>query len=401
MIMKLNSNNIETVKGQLENVAKLLGAYFDDFFSCIEEGDEDIVFCIDCAECTFDIDEFLLYMKDFAHFSYDDFSARCGLYSQYNIWIEGYFDGIDAKYFCDKFQTDGLKIRLVEKPILLGLRNIKENIYDSDCWSPFAEYVALEFEYDNEQCKLSICEEKNLVQRVLFYLNSKYSKTFILLKLPDHNPIDDYCDDDLDAEDVINDNNVIDIKCLPQFSPMLQMYINAKEVKDPSLRFLMFYKILEYISPFVAKKNIYERLNQRLDRMSVCERDSEYLDSLIELTRAYDNSMKDGELAKIVLDECADLVELQTLIPQSIKKRMMSDSNFGKNVKWDYENIKRCEDKMKITLANYLYSTRNSIVHAKSNYNPTGFECQTQDISQFDEMLQSLCYTIVYWKDRH
>ena len=399
--MKLNSNNIETVKGQLENVAKLLGAYFDDFFSCIEEGDEDIVFCIDCAECTFDIDEFLLYIKDFAHFSYDDFSARCGLYSQYNIWIEGYFDGIDAKYFFDKFQTDGLKIRLVEKPILLGLRNIKENIYDSDCWSPFAEYVALEFVYDNEQCKLSICEEKNLVQRVLFYLNSKYSKTFILLKLPDHNPIDDYCDDDLDAEDVINDNNVIDIKCLPQFSPMLQMYINAKEVKDPSLRFLMFYKILEYISPFVAKKNIYERLNQRLDRMSVCERDSEYLDSLIELTRAYDNSMKDGELAKIVLDECADLVELQTLIPLSIKKRMMSDSNFGKNVKWNYENIKRCEDKMKITLANFLYSTRNSIVHAKSNYNPTGFECQAQDISQFDEMLQSLCYTIVYWKDRH
>ena len=94
---------------------------------------------------------------------------------------------------------------------------------------------------------MSICEEKNLVQRVLFYLNSKYSKTFILLKLPDHNPIDDYCDDDLDAGDVINDNNVIDIKCLPQFSPMLQMYINAKEVKDPSLRFLMFYKILEYI----------------------------------------------------------------------------------------------------------------------------------------------------------
>lgn len=30
--MKLNSNNIETVKGQLENVAKFLGAYFDDFF---------------------------------------------------------------------------------------------------------------------------------------------------------------------------------------------------------------------------------------------------------------------------------------------------------------------------------------------------------------------------------
>lgn len=100
---------------------------------------------------------------------------------------------------------------------------------------------------------------------------------------------------------------------------MLQMYINAKEVKDYSLRYLMFYKILEYISPFVAQKLVYEKLNQKLDKLLVSERNSEYLDSLINLTRAYDNSMKDGELAKLVLDECADLVELQDLIPQSIK----------------------------------------------------------------------------------
>ena len=62
---------------------------------------------------------------------------------------------------------------------------------------------------------------------------------------------------------------------------MLQMYINAKEVKDYSLRYLMFYKILEYISPFVAQKLVYEKLNQKLDKLLVSERNSEYLDSLI------------------------------------------------------------------------------------------------------------------------
>ena len=79
----------------------------------------------------------------------------------------------------------------------------------------------------------------------------------------------------------------------------------------------------------------------------------------------------------------------------------MTDSNFGKNVRWTYENIKGCEDRMKKTLANYLYSTRNENVHAKSNYTCTGFECPPNDIPQLDDMLQSLCYTIVYWKERH
>lgn len=399
--MKLDSENIKTVKSHLEAVAKKVGMDFDDLFSCVEEGDEELGIDIDSADCSFDIYEFLLQTRDIQNFSYDEFSARCGLYTQYNIRIDGYFNGIDAKYFYEEFQSDGLKVSLVEDPVLIGLRNIKESIYDSDCWSPFVEYVALEFVYDNEQSKLSINEEMNMVQRILFSLNSRYSKTFILTKLPDHNPIDDSYDEEIESDGITDEVIAIAINELPQFTPMLQMYINAKEVKEASLRFLMFYKILEYISPFVAKKLIYEKLNQKLDRMSVCERNSNYLDSLIELTRAYDNSMKDGELAKLVLDECADLVELQSLIPQSIKKRMIADSKFGKNVRWTYENIKGYEDKMKMTLANILYSTRNSIVHAKSNYGMTGFECQAQDMPLLDEMLQSLCYTIVYWKDRH
>lgn len=166
---------------------------------------------------------------------------------------------------------------------------------------------------------MSAEDEVKLVQRVLFSLNSRYSKTFTLLQLPDHNPMDVYDEEVVESDSEQTDVDIISIESLPHFSPMLQMYINAKEVKDYSLRYLMFYKILEYISPFVAQKLVYEKLNQKLDKLLVSERNSEYLDSLINLTRAYDNSMKDGELAKLVLDECADLVELQDLIPQSIK----------------------------------------------------------------------------------
>lgn len=394
--MKVTADNIDVIKEQFSKVFNYVGLELEDEISEIAEDDEE--FCVDLGsiETNIDIAEFLIQTEDIESMSYDDYSVRCGRFSQFNVAIEGHFHGLDASYFYEQFKGAGLSVSLREEPLLIGLRNIKENMYDIDYWSPIMEYVALEISYEDEQYKLSAEDEMNLVQRVLFSLNSRYSKTFTLLQLPDHNPMDDY-----DEEEVETDIDTISIENLPQFSPMLQMYINAKEVKDAYLRYLLFYKILEYISPFVAKKVVYERLNQKLDKLLVSERNSEYLDSLINLTRAYDNSMKDGELAKLVLDECVDLVDLQDLIPQSIKKRMMTDSNFGKNVRWTYENIKGCEERMKKTLANYLYSTRNEIVHAKSNYTCTGFECSSNDITQLDEMLQSLCYTIVYWKDRH
>lgn len=399
--MKVTEDNIDTIKEHFKKVFNYVGLDLEDEISEIAEDDEEVCVDIGSVETHLDIAEFLLKTESVESLSYDDYCVRCGRFSQFNIAIEGYYSGLDATYFYEQFRQEGLSVMLEEEPLLIGLRNIKEGIYDMDCWSPFIEYIALEIRYEKEEYKLSEEEERKLIQRILFSLNARYLKTFTLLKLLDHNPIDDYYDDEVDSDCEQTDMNTISIDSLPQFSPMLQMYINAKEVKDASLRYLLFYKILEYISPFVAKKLIYERLNQKLDKFLVTERNHEYLDSLINLTRAYDNSLKDGELAKLVLDECADLVDLQDFIPQSIKKRMMSDSNFGKNERWTYENISGCEDRMKKTLANYLYSTRNSIVHAKSNYTYTGFECQAKDIPQLDEMLQFLCYTIVYWRERH
>ena len=399
--MKVTADNIDVIKEHFTKVFNYVGLELEDVISEISEDDEGICVDLGSVETNIDIAEFLLQTQDIESMSYDDYSVRCGRFSQFNIAIEGHFHGLDAAYFYEQFKKEGLSVSLREEPLLIGLRNIKEDMYDMDYWSPIEEYVALEISYENEQCKLSPEDEMKLIQRILFSLNSRYSKTFTLLQLPDHNPMDDYDEEEIEPGSEPSDWDTISIDSLPRFSPMLQMYINAKEVKDYSLRYLMFYKILEYISPFVAQKLVYEKLNQKLDKLFVSDRNSEYLNSLINLTRAYDNSMKDGELAKLVLDECADLVDLQDLIPQSIKKRMMSDSNFGKNVRWSYENIKGCEDRMKKTLANYLYSTRNEIVHAKSNYTCTGFECPTKDIPQLDEMLQSLCYTIVYWKERH
>ena len=399
--MKVTEDNIEIIKGHFQKIAQFIGLDFGDCIDEIQEDDEEICVDIGSVETNFDIGEFMLKTEAFENYTSTEYCVRCGRFSQYLLDVEGYSWGLDAKYFYEQFEGEGIKATIIEEPLLIGLRDMQLGFYDRDYCNPFVGCLALEIVYEKDEYKLNEEKEMQLVMQILFSLNSRYSKSISLQKLQDHNSCDDFYDDEIESDCDESDMKTIKIDSLPLYSPILQMYINAKEVKDTSLRFLMFYKILEYISPTIAKKVIYERLNQKLDKLSVCGRDSNYLDSLIDLTRAYDNSMKDSELAYLVLDECADLVELQDLIPSSIRKRMNSDSKFGKKERWTYENLKGVESQMKSTLANYLYSTRNSIVHAKSNYKSTGFECPPKDLSSLNEMLQALCYTIIYWSSRH
>ena len=188
---------------------------------------------------------------------------------------------------------------------------------------------------------------------------------------------------------------------LPQYTTMLKTYMQAKSTDDNQLRYLLYYKIIEYISPTVAKLELLERLNLKLDVLPICKSNISYLESIVGLVQAYDRSQRDNELVKTVLLTCADLVDLQDFLPIRVKERMQSDAKFGKNVRWTYENIKPVEDSMKITLGQFLYSTRNSIVHAKSNYNKTGFECEGNDLEQFNLLLKRLCYSIIMWSSRH
>ena len=242
MNMKVTEDTIEVVKEHFRKVFDYIGLDLEDEISEIAEDDEEVCVDIGSVETNFDIAEFLIKTEKIESLSYDDYCVRCGRFSQFNVAIEGYYYGLDATYFYEQFKQKGLSVMLEEEPLLIGLRNIKEGTYDRDYWSPFVEYIALEIRYEKEESKLSAEEEMKLIKRILFSLNTRYSKAFTLQKLPDHNPDDNsYDDEEVEPDCGQTDMDTISIESLPQFSPMLQMYINAKEVKDSSLRYLMFY----------------------------------------------------------------------------------------------------------------------------------------------------------------
>lgn len=55
---------------------------------------------------------------------------------------------------------------------------------------------------------------------------------------------------------------------------------------------------------------------------------------------------------------------------------------------------------IKKEIADILYATRNSIVHAKSNYIVTGKECSDEDLEQLNEFMVKLCECLFVWNGR-
>lgn len=55
------------------------------------------------------------------------------------------------------------------------------------------------------------------------------------------------------------------------------------------------------------------------------------------------------------------------------------------------------KDKVINELGNILYQTRNSIVHAKSNYDYKGLECKGEDLEQLNEFMHKASFSIVKW----
>ena len=51
-------------------------------------------------------------------------------------------------------------------------------------------------------------------------------------------------------------------------------------------------------------------------------------------------------------------------------------------------------------IARMLYSTRNSIVHAKSNYEPNGYELEGDELEDGNKMMDMITMSIIQWNER-
>lgn len=134
-------------------------------------------------------------------------------------------------------------------------------------------------------------------------------------------------------------------------------------------------------------------MRKKLDSSNANNLSAEFISSIFDLTKSYDKSLRDKELIKSLIDNTFDLVDIYNTLPQSIRENMKIE-------KLEYKTKKETKTRIINSLGKVLYDTRNEIVHAKSNFNPTGFECNGDDLNELNEFMHLACYSTIKWYNR-
>lgn len=341
----------------------------------------------------YSIDEMLHYLPNIDKIKFDENSAWCNNIKQYIIEVDQWkAEKVNLKKYI--LNSAFFNIKIIDNPFYIGIAAVSQGISDVNYEiTPCTFYMAAEFEYNNDT-HLSKDEEIRILKQFLYAISLDSNISLEVGK---------YFDFDYGSR--VNDENnekqnitvCYNLEQLLSYTKAMDYFSKAIEIEDEEIKYLQFYKIIEYFSPVASKKSAYSMLNLRLDALRVKSRDQKYLESIFQLTRDYDTSLKDKELATTVLRECADSLELFDVLPQSTQQQIKKRLHLQKEVIALNPTEKEGIDK---EIGQILYSTRNQIVHAKSNYRPTGYECNMDDMEQLNIFMKKLCQCLIIWNNR-
>lgn len=405
MAKTLSKAQIKLLKGKLDflmekyeidapNFIQLI----DDDFSELEDCDfsdemVDISMNDEMDTLNYPVEDMLRYLSNIEELQYDEKSAWSRNIKQYIIAVDEWeVEKVNLTRF--SFTSEKINIKFVENPFYIGIAAVDQGIADDNYGiTPCSRYIAAEFEYPDNS-PLAKDEEIKVLKQ---FLHTVSIETGIALRLGQFFFFDyDYYDIDVD-DDSRNISINYGMEDLLFYTKAMDYFSKAIEIEDEEIKYLHFYKIIEYFSPVASKKSAYSMLNLRLDALRVKSRDQKYLESIFQLTRDYDTSLKDKELATTVLRECADSLELFDVLPQLIQRQIKKRLHLQKEV---IELNPKEKEEIDKEIGQMLYSTRNQIVHAKSNYRPTGYECNNDDMEQLNVFMKKLCQCLIIWNNR-
>ena len=173
------------------------------------------------------------------------------------------------------------------------------------------------------------------------------------------------------------------------------MFLSAVQIHEPALKFLNFYKVLEFFSPVAANLETYNLMRMKLDSAVINE--AEYIKDIIDLAVNSKDRFTDEGLIITSFNKCFDFIGLSGLLPISIIKNIKKTLQIEKI---DYSLNDEKNVSAKKIAARIIYSTRNQIVHAKSNFSIKGNEVPTSELDQLNEFMKASASQAIRWYSR-
>lgn len=168
---------------------------------------------------------------------------------------------------------------------------------------------------------------------------------------------------------------------------LLRLYNRAIASSDEGTKILYYTKVVEYASQTVVRQQATEAIRTKLLSARSLNPDAGFiaeLQAIIEEQRIF---RKDREAIKQAVIACCEASELSKVAPPFLMKlRSLSAS----------DRLKEKEE----ALAEWglsMYATRNSIAHAKANYESTGEECPEEQLAAFTECAKLAAQQVIRW----
>ncbi|MCV6622200.1 MAG: hypothetical protein OIF51_10675 [Cellvibrionaceae bacterium] len=290
--------------------------------------------------------------------------------------IENKLDGA----FLTTIQVSGIdcKCRITSGATIFGVIVASNGSYDKYFPPVTPDDIFIEIEYSDKQIDLELA--RNIYKSFIFELSASIGLDFSISPRPEI--IDD--DEDDHAEDEFPDK-VRPLIIGKGLSEPLDLYNKAIESPSDDISILYFAKVIEFVSQTVIKIQLIDKVRTKLLSRRALNPEADFI---TELEKVYESNKvyrKDREALKVTIATCCDASELTELIPGKIKKQWMT--NLRKNN----------EEHALSELAASIVSTRNSIAHAKANYDPTGSEIPVSDYESLAKCMKVCAQQAIRW----
>lgn len=284
---------------------------------------------------------------------------------------------------------ENIELNVVHDSFFVGLAATDLNEYDEDFWGTFSPYLAVEVIYKDNRTPLLEEQERDLVRSYIFEIadSTGIALDFSGIGVPNY----DF------AEYEEEGNYVDDLREVEQFNEGMRLFVSAIQIQEEELKFLNFYKILEYFAPIAVNIEANELMRKKLDAPRNSFQDGGFIRSIFALAKSMRDRFNDEDLIKSTFNLCFDFIGQFDKLPESIKKKVKKEAGF--------QSLSYSTDKQKVSMASnmvskIIYTTRNKVVHAKSNYQRTGIECENDDLGELNEFMKEICSQTIRWYNR-
>jgi len=274
-------------------------------------------------------------------------------------------------------ETEEFEISFVPRDLLITLMAVENGAYNEDWLSPDS-YSAIRIKYSYAETVLNPEAEEKMIEAVLFELAASEGLVFTKSALnndTDFNPFEN------EESEPFNPK----FRPLESFNEGIRLFNAAVLVDEPELRFLSLYKVIEYLGPVVFKLDRNEALRKRLDCAEALRPDGAFLDGLAKLAESMKEKGGDNLIPRIVLTRCVDFAHLSSVLPPSLKKAIGEAKDTEARIR---------------SVAEAMYATRNSVAHAKSNYQKSGLEVPGPELIELNAFAQAVAVHAIRWYNR-